>query len=383
MMMMMMRTLIAAAALFVGVFTSAYPAGAQVGDDLPLQVTLQPLRTVVAGTDAMFIEFRMTNTSGTDLDVLTWETPFGAGGNIFEIACGNSRPQYIGPIFKRADTPAPESYIRVGAGDTRTSIVNLDEYYAGFQPGVCTVTYKPLRLAVLQDLPATRLTGVAARQAPVRSNAVAFHVVTGRVPFARTTGVQLFSKTPTFNNCSSTEEDTLKKAVPKAEEIAKAATKALNDKPENEQPKSQRYTTWFGAHSKARYTKVTANFTKIRDTLSQKVIDFDCKGKSCSSDTYAYVIGSDPYKVYPCTLFWKADLMGTNSQSGTLVHEISHFNVVADTDDVSDALCSNGSNNICYGQTNAKALAAGKPDLAITNADNYEYFAENDPDVPM
>lgn len=54
-------------------------------------------------------------------------------------------------------------------------------------------------------------------------------------------------------------------------------------------------------------------------------------------------------------------------QGGTLIHEMSHFNVVAGTDDV------------VYGQTGAKNLAIFDPTGALNNADNHEYFAENTP----
>ncbi len=50
-----------------------------------------------------------------------------------------------------------------------------------------------------------------------------------------------------------------------------------------------------------------------------------------------------------------------------MVHEMSHFNVVAGTDDV------------VYGQSGAKSLALSDPDGALNNADSHEYFAENTP----
>ena len=46
---------------------------------------------------------------------------------------------------------------------------------------------------------------------------------------------------------------------------------------------------------------------------------------------------------------------------------MSHFNVVAGTDDH------------VYGQAGAKSLAASDPARALDNADNHEYFAENTP----
>ena len=79
---------------------------------------------------------------------------------------------------------------------------------------------------------------------------------------------------------------------------------------------------------------------------------------------------TQPYKIYLCGAFWSAPLTGTDSRAGTLVHEMSHFNVVAGTDDWA------------YGQTAAKALAISDPVKAVDNADSHEYFAENTPSQP-
>jgi peptidyl-Lys metalloendopeptidase len=45
----------------------------------------------------------------------------------------------------------------------------------------------------------------------------------------------------------------------------------------------------------------------------------------------------------------------------------SHFTVVSGTDDNA------------YGQALARVLAINNVDLALNNADSFEYFAENDP----
>ena len=68
---------------------------------------------------------------------------------------------------------------------------------------------------------------------------------------------------------------------------------------------------------------------------------------------------------------------GTDSRAGTLIHEMSHFVVVADT------------NDWVYGQTGAHNLAGSNPNrtsgnravlpIVVGNADSHEYFAENTP----
>lgn len=126
-----------------------------------------------------------------------------------------------------------------------------------------------------------------------------------------------------------------------------------------------RYTWWFGTYSSSRYSTVRTHFNNIYSALSSQAYTFNC---SCSdSGTYAYVYPTQPYKVYLCGAFWSAPNTGTDSRAGTLVHETSHFNVVAATGDYG------------YGQTNAHNLAVSNPAKAITNADNHEYFTENNP----
>ena len=59
--------------------------------------------------------------------------------------------------------------------------------------------------------------------------------------------------------------------------------------------------------------------------------------------------------------FWSAPLTGIDSKGGTLVHECSHFTVVASTDDWA------------YGTAGCQGLSTAKK---IDNADCHEYFAE-------
>jgi peptidyl-Lys metalloendopeptidase len=79
------------------------------------------------------------------------------------------------------------------------------------------------------------------------------------------------------------------------------------------------------------------------------------------------VYPAQPYAIYVCKAFWTAPLTGTDSRGGTLLHELSHFDVVAATDDH------------VYGQQGAAELARTDPARAVNNADSHEYFGENTP----
>lgn len=70
-----------------------------------------------------------------------------------------------------------------------------------------------------------------------------------------------------------------------------------------------------------------------------------------------------------CTLFRSVNtpLKGTDSKAGTLIHEATHFNYGAETRDFK------------YGQAECHDLAMDNPYRSAINADNYQYFSENDP----
>ncbi|MEQ1765440.1 MAG: M35 family metallo-endopeptidase, partial [Pyrinomonadaceae bacterium] len=130
---------------------------------------------------------------------------------------------------------------------------------------------------------------------------------------------------------------------------------------------NSRYTTWFGTYQSSRYNTVRSHFSSILGAMDTASVTFNC---TCTSSAYAYVYSNQPYTIYLCNAFWAAPALGTDSKAGTLVHEMSHFSVVAGTSDYA------------YGQMDAKRLANNTPKRAINNADNHEYFAENTPSLP-
>ena len=110
-----------------------------------------------------------------------------------------------------------------------------------------------------------------------------------------------------------------------------------------------------------------SHFNSIKNAIQTKTITFNC---NCTDNYYAYVYPNSPYEIWLCNAFWSAPATGTDSKAGTLVHELSHFNVVAGTDDHA------------YGQSACKSLATSNPSRAVDNADSHEYFAENTPSLP-
>jgi len=127
------------------------------------------------------------------------------------------------------------------------------------------------------------------------------------------------------------------------------------------------YVTWFGACDNTRYTKVRNTLTATISGL-QANYPVDCAGSSCTSNTYAYVFPSDTtHTVYVCGAFWRVPSRNCvlDSQPGTLIHEMTHFNNVA------------GIGDVTYGVTNCKNLARTNPSQAVNNADNYCFYTDS------
>ncbi len=164
-----------------------------------------------------------------------------------------------------------------------------------------------------------------------------------------------------YLNCSTTRTSQAGSAVTAARNYSQNARNYLNAG-----STGARYTTWFGTYNASRYSRVSSNFVNIDNALDQNngQITINC---GCTESAYAYVYANAPYEIYVCNAFWSASTTGTDSKAGTLVHEMSHFTVVAGTQDR------------VYGQSGARSLAISNPAQAITNADSHEYFAENTP----
>ncbi|KAH7335148.1 hypothetical protein B0J17DRAFT_695808 [Rhizoctonia solani] len=131
-----------------------------------------------------------------------------------------------------------------------------------------------------------------------------------------------------------------------------------------------RHTTWFGSYTASRLSTVRSHFTAIGTDATSTTYDRTTCQNTPGIDydtTYAYVYTDEPGTIYLCGVFWDAPVTGTDSRAGTIVHENAHFEA------------NGGTSDWTYGQTNAKSLASSNPTRAIDNADNHEYFAENNP----
>jgi peptidyl-Lys metalloendopeptidase len=283
----------------------------------------------------------------------------GAAGNAFTVTRRGQPVARTHAMVKYA-APQPADYQTVPAGGTWVYTVDLSSAFAF----TVTADYA-IRLVAADPLLVLDTDGRVIATTLTSVTAVA--VITGRpvekapaaASTARTTIGALSLATV---GCSTGEQTTVTTSVADAGTYAGAAVQYFGDR-----RAGARYVQWFGAYDATRWERVQDNFEAADAVLDAGEITVVCHDALCAPSVFAFVYRTQPYTVYVCDAFWTAPATGTDSKAGTLIHEFMHFTAIAGTLD------------LAYGQTNASALAVSNPGNAVTNSDNYEYFAENTP----
>jgi peptidyl-Lys metalloendopeptidase len=322
-----------------------------------------PLRVSMYAT-AGGVEVILTNTSNKIARVPRYQLPMGdIEAKLFQVSRDGQAVAYEGPMIKRG-LPTASDFAILQPGQSIRSTIQLADAYDMRKSGTYTITLdSALQHASMSDgsmLKTTRGMPLTLRSAPLQVYA------TGKLPSptrnkGKPTGGGGTVNGVTTVGCDATQTTAIGNAITGARNYSENAKGYLNAN--NQGP---RYTTWFGAYTSTRYNTATQHFVAIDSAMDQTggQIKINC---GCNQSYYAYVYPTKPYEIFVCRAFWSAPTTGTDSKAGTLVHEMSHFNVVAGTDDV------------VYGQSGAKSLALSDPDGALNNADSHEYFAENTP----
>ena len=336
-----------------------------------LSSEIQADKATVGAADDVFVRFTLRNDSSQDLYVLSWQTPLrGIQEDIFEVRRDGQEVGYIGRLYKWA-TPRAEDFIRIPAGGSVSARVELSSVYDISRSGEYSIQY---RVPVREALRATGAKVAAAKLGHIESNVLSLAIERDERTLAEAPAeieapnvmVDAYL-TPSYVSCSSTRQSTLVTATSNAESMSLKARNYLNNLPSTSRPTDSAYRTWFGSYTTTRYSTVQTHYNNIYNAFNTKRFTYHC---DCTSSAYAYVYANQPYNVHLCNAFWNAPMTGTDSKGGTLVHEMSHFSVVADTDDHA------------YGQSACKSLATSSPTRALDNADSHEYFAENTPSLP-
>jgi len=315
------------------------------------------------------VDFRITNKSSETLKVPYWQLPGGSEENkLFQVYRNGQAATYLGPMIKRP-APTESDYVVFQPYETKAFSVDLAKSYDLSKTGEYTVSFASM-LNGAKTGRGSKLSDSNGRMASLKSATLKLWVDADNALKALKGGVTSQAKPGTggtlvngvtYVGCSSTQ------ITDAAAGVAQARTYSENAKgylAANNQ--GLRYTTWMGAYTSTNYATVSQNFVKIDAAVDQSggQLKINC---GCNQSYYAYVYPSKPYEIFVCRSFWSAPTAGTDSKGGTLIHETSHFTVVA------------GTNDWVYGQSGAKSLAISDPAKAINNADSHEYVAENTP----
>ncbi len=319
-----------------------------------ISAKVEATQTKYSSSDSLTVKVSYTNTLNVPVRLLKWNTALeNMVSHDFLLVTleGNPAP-YIGKHVKRLP-PSSKDYLTLSPNQTVSSVVDLEGAYAIYQRGEYKIRYRPDHNGAL------KFSISAAATLNLREDR----------------RVKLLRQTPIINaSCNATQRAQINQALAIAERIAITASQDLNNAPVSARPTARRYIEWFGAYSPGRYASVSTGMNRIANALRNQRIGFDC---TCDDprreNLFAFVFTNDPFNMNVCPVFFRVGPSGTDSRSGTIVHEISHFNIVAATDDFSSAL----------NQAGSRALARSNPNNAILNANAYEYFAENTPVLPM
>ena len=319
-----------------------------------LSVNIEAVRSGYDSNDKLEIRVSYRNDTDQTIRFLAWNTALEGvvSHDFLDVVFEGARLHYIGRHVKRLP-PSDVDYISLAAKETVEAIVDLEGAYPIQDEGEYLITYK------VDDLQGDSLS----KQKPAVLNLL------------ESKPIKLTKQTPIIDaSCNATQVAQINEALVIAGQIASRASSDLDNAPVEQRPNAERYVEWFGAFTEGRYNNVALGMRRIAAALANQRIGFDC---TCDDprrqNLFAFVFTNDPFNMNVCPVFFRVAPAGTDSRSGTIVHEISHFNVVAATDDFSSALDQRGS----------RALAISSPTSAVRNANAFEYFAENTPFLSM
>lgn len=326
------------------------------GEVARVQTTMHSSKAFHRASEDVVVTVTFSNTGSAAVTLPQWL--FDADDmdrSFLKVSRNGEAAGYTGALVKRA-SPTANELIVLMPGESVNASYELSGSFDLSQGGNYAVSFA----GTPQNAATTALQPSAEIAIGVEANP--FRDLISTVDYQKAAGAGGISYT---GKCTASQQSALVTALSNALVYSDGAKSYLtNTTPSG----TTRYKTWFGTFSSTNWNTVKTHYTNISSVYNTQPIVFDCSCKK--TNTYAYVYPTQPYKIYLCGAFWNAPATGTDSKAGTLVHETSHFTVVAGTQDYA------------YGQTAAKSLALSNPAQAIMNADSHEYFAENTPALP-
>ncbi len=173
-----------------------------------------------------------------------------------------------------------------------------------------------------------------------------------------------------YAGCNAEQTKIIDEALATAKDLTLKAAVAVGD--------TSDYQRWFGSYSHANAERVRASLKSVVTALRGGGVTAQCDAVTeggCNGGEYAWVFANQPYLMHLCPSFFTlppltalqpGDRRSNNgTREGTIVHEVSHFLHVADTEDH------------CYSRTECSRMAQRDARRAIDNADSYQYFTED------
>ena len=300
------------------------------------------LSAVVAGIDG--IKVTLTNDEKEPLSIITANSPFSPEPlteDVLRVNQGGYPAQFVGHHVNWNYNALDDVTKILYPGESLTNIISVSGRYSTFTGPVTATVSFPLRLCRELSCDMPRL---------IESEPLELS--------ARTYKRRKTIANPNFNfvNCDKKQTVATEAAVKGFPLLEQSAIDYLNAATEG-----SKIAEFFGSSSNIK--KAVKTYTKSKN----HVFDMTCGTiDMCGSESvYAFVYPNQPGMVYFCGQFFKTSNTGWDSRPGVLVHEVSHFKIVGDTDD------------IVYGRVGARELAKDSPLQTVNNADNFEYFAES------
>ena len=321
--------------------------------------------------------FHLKNNGKQDYSVLKWSTPLeNPISDCLTVTRNGKKLEYDG-IYRKRSVPGPDQFLTVKAGKTLSSMFQVSDAFDMTKAGEYSVAVDTYLEYV--EGSATSKPDIKRKIRHLSSPAVSFQIV-GRSSSKRTLGQEarfLESRKQTkqsgiFNGTfgggvSRKSVLPLPPVINGGTQALKRDTRTAHDTAYNRMtsfvaaPQTRRalVQTWFGANQ---VNNVVPKFRSMARVLERETITYTFDGPRCRSNIFAYTYKRSR-EVFLCQLYKVAStLRGADNKMGILTHELSH--AIISTDD------------IVYGQSACRALARNRPNEAINNADNFEYFLE-------
>ncbi|EJD37460.1 deuterolysin M35 metalloprotease [Auricularia subglabra TFB-10046 SS5] len=298
----------------------------------------------------------VTNTGDESVKVLNAPGSVLSKGptDVFVISSSDGKAPRFQGLFTKYVPKIGKSYTTIAPGQSITVDHSLADAYDFSQSGAGNY-----HISVASDFYVLTADGVEKLVA-----AVAPHT-------ARLSGT-LVKRSPAplplkITGCTKENTTVIENVLNNANVLVRDATKELAS--HSFETATPRYQTWFGAPTFKRYSQVSSVFgglneTSFADYTYECVDAARCAGVD-DGDAFTRPDAINHFFICPAFFAVKPNPDGSETQPGILVHLATHWDTTGST------------GHQATGVDSSRLLAKSNPELAVTNADSFEYFAEN------